>query len=289
MKLGLLCVCGLSFLLAGCDEIWAEAGGRVTEDFSHNYTLKPGGRVSVENSNGSVEITGWDRDSVDIVGTKYASNDELLRSLKIDIQHDANSVTIRTIRPTGSFRGNMGAKYVIRVPRRAVLERIVSSNGHVETRDVEGSARIRTSNGAVRTTNTMGPLEIETSNGSIDVNGHKGAITGNTSNGRISVDLDNPERDRPIRLGSSNGGITLKMRELNGNSIRLTTSNATITLALPDRAGAQLRATTSNGRIKSDLQLQGEVTKSRAEGKIGSGGPYVELSTSNGSINLERL
>jgi DUF4097 and DUF4098 domain-containing protein YvlB len=282
-------VCGLSFLLAGCDEIWAEAGGRVTEDFSHNYTLKPGGRVSVENSNGSVEITGWDRDSVDIVGTKYASNDELLRSLKIDIQHDANSVTIRTIRPTGSFRGNMGAKYVIRVPRRAVLERIVSSNGHVETRDVEGSARIRTSNGAVRTTNTMGPLEIETSNGSIDVNGHKGAITGNTSNGRISVDLDNPERDRPIRLGSSNGGITLKMRELNGNSIRLTTSNATITLALPDRAGAQLRATTSNGRIKSDLQLQGEVTKSRAEGKIGSGGPYVELSTSNGSINLERL
>ena len=289
MRLGLLCVCGLSLVLTGCDEIWAEAGGRVTEDFSYNYTLKPGGRVTVENSNGSVEITGWDRDTVDITGTKYASNDDLLKSLKIDIQHDADSVSIRTIRPTTSFRGNLGAKYIIRVPRRVVLERITSSNGHVETRDVEGPARIRTSNGAVRSTNTAGALEIETSNGAIDVSGHKGAITGNTSNGRISVDLADPERDRPIRLASSNGGITLRMNALNGNSVRLTTSNASITLALPQSAGAQLRATTSNGRIRTDLNVQGEVTKSRAEGKIGAGGPYVELTTSNGSINLERM
>jgi DUF4097 and DUF4098 domain-containing protein YvlB len=76
---------------------------------------------------------------------------------------------------------------------------------------------------------------------------------------------------------------------LNGNSIRLSTSNASIHLALPDSAGAQLRASTSNGHIRSELQVQGEVTKTRAEGKIGSGGPYVELSTSNGSIDVERL
>jgi DUF4097 and DUF4098 domain-containing protein YvlB len=288
MRLGLLTVCGLSLILAGCEEMWSEVGGRVTEDFSYNYTLKPGGRVSVENSNGSVEITGWDKDTIDITGTKYASNDDLLKSLKIDIQHDSDSVSIRTIRPTG-FRGNLGAKYIIRVPRRVTLERIVSSNGHIETRDVEGAARIRTSNGAVRFVNTIGPLDIETSNGAIDVNGHKGAITGHTSNGRISVELDDPERDRPIRLGSSNGGITLRLRALNGNSIRLSTSNASIHLALPDNAGAQLRASTSNGRIRSDLNLQGEVTKTRAEGKIGAGGPYVELTTSNGSIDLERM
>jgi hypothetical protein len=37
------------------------------------------------------------------------------------------------------------------------------------------------------------------------------------------------------------------------------------------------------------MEIQGEKTKTRAEGKIGSGGPYVELTTSNGSINLERI
>ncbi|HYP05269.1 MAG TPA: DUF4097 family beta strand repeat-containing protein [Bryobacteraceae bacterium] len=288
MRLGLLCVCGLSLVLAGCDEIWAEAGGRVTEDFSHSYTLKPGGRLSVENSNGSIEITGWDRDTIDISGTKYASNDELLRSLRIDIQHDADSVSIRTIRPSG-FRGNLGAKYVLRVPRRLNLERIISSNGHVEIRDVEGPARVRTSNGAVRSVNTMGTLEIETSNGAIDVSGHKGAITGGTSNGRISVDLTNPEKDRPIRLSSSNGGVNLKLGQLNGNSVRISTSNASIHLALPENANAQLRASTSNGRFRSELPLQGEITKTRAEGRLGSGGPYLELTTSNGSVELDRL
>src|SRR5215217_8107740 len=106
MRLGLWSVCGLSLLLVGCDELWVDGGGRVTEDFSYNYTLKPGGRLSIENSNGSVEITGWDKDTVDITGTKYASNDDLLKSLKIDIQHDSESVSIRTIRPSG-IRGNL--------------------------------------------------------------------------------------------------------------------------------------------------------------------------------------
>ena len=103
---------------------------------------------------------------------------------------------------------------------------MTSSNGHVQTRDVEGPARIRTSNAAVRANNTKGILEIETSNGAIDVNDHAGAVTGRTSNGRIHVELANPEQGTPIRLESSNGGITLRMRSLNGNNIRLSTSNA---------------------------------------------------------------
>ena len=104
----------------------------------------------------------------------------------------------------------------------------------------------------------------------------------------IRVDLSNPEQGRPIRLESSNGGITLKMRELNGNSIRLSTSNASISLALPENAGAQLRASTSNGRVQSDLPVQGKIKKNHADGKIGAGG-LTSISTSNGSINLQRI
>jgi DUF4097 and DUF4098 domain-containing protein YvlB len=79
------------------------------------------------------------------------------------------------------------------------------------------------------------------------------------------------------------------MRSLNGNSIRVSTSNAKIDLTLPENANAQLRATTSNGSFHTDLPVQGNISKNRADGKIGSGGPYVELSTSNGSISLQRL
>jgi DUF4097 and DUF4098 domain-containing protein YvlB len=289
MRSTLLSVCALSLLLAGCDDMmWGERSDRFTENFSHSYTLKPGGRLSVENMNGSVEISGWDRDTVEITGAKYAATEDLLKSTRIDIQQSADGIQVRTIRPSG-VRGNVGARYTIRVPKRIELDRVVSSNGHVEARDLEGPARIRTSNGAVRVNNSKGPLDVETSNGGIDINDHAGAVTGRTSNGHIRVDLSNPEQGRPVRLESSNGGITLKMRELNGNSIRMSTSNARIDLTLPENANAQLRASTSNGSFHTDLPVQGSITKNRADGKIGSGGPYVELSTSNGRISLQKL
>lgn len=289
MRSSLLSVCALSFLLVGCDDMmWGERSDRFSENFSHSYTLKPGARLSLENMNGSVEISGWDRDTVEITGAKYAATEDLLKATRIDIQQSSDGIQIRTIRPSG-LRGNGGARYTIRVPRRVELDRIVSSNGHVEARDLEGSARIRTSNGAVRVNNSKGPLDIETSNGGIDVNDHAGAVTGRTSNGHIRVDLSNPEQGKAVRLESSNGGITLKMRSLNGNNIRMSTSNARIDLTLPENANAQLRASTSNGSFHTDLPVQGNITKNHADGKIGSGGPYVELSTSNGSINLQKL
>ena len=289
MKSAYLSVGLLSFFLAGCDDVmWGDRSDRFTENFSFSYALKPGGRVSIENLNGSVEVTGWDKDTIEITGAKYAATEDLLRALKIDIQQSSDAISIRTVRPS-AVRGNYGARYRLRVPRRVELERIASSNGHVEARDIEGPARIRTSNGGVRILNTKGSLEIETSNGSIDVNDHRGAITGHTSNARVSVDLTEPEQGTPIRLESSNGGISLKVRSFNRNSIRLSTSNASINLTLPDNVGAQLRADTSNGHISSDLPVQGTMKKTHADGQIGAGGPSVELSTSNGSISLQRL
>jgi hypothetical protein len=288
MKSGLLIVCGLSFLLAGCDEGWGERSDRYTEDFSQTFQVKAGGRLAIENSNGSIEITGWDRNEVEVTGTKYAATEEMLKALKVDMQSDASSVRIRTVRPSARW-GNYGARYVIRVPRRFELERVVSSNGHVQVRDVDGPARVRTSNAHVRTADTKGSLEIETSNGGIEVDQHAGQITGATSNARIRVDLRQPEPDRPIRLETSNGGIDVKLHAMRGNNVRLSTSNGGITVALPDSAGAQLRAETSNGHVRSEFDVQGEVKKNRGQGKIGAGGPYLDLTTSNGNINLHKL
>src|SRR5579885_502067 len=58
--------------LAGCDIEDFAASERSTTDFHYSYALKSGGRLSLENFNGSVEITGWDQETVDISGAKYA-------------------------------------------------------------------------------------------------------------------------------------------------------------------------------------------------------------------------
>ena len=71
-----------ALLLTGCefdhDHDWGGSSDKFKQDFHMSYPLKPGGRVSVESFNGSVEVLAWDRDEVDISGTKYASTQERL-------------------------------------------------------------------------------------------------------------------------------------------------------------------------------------------------------------------
>src|SRR5713101_7553225 len=112
----LLIPIAMAALLAGCDLDGVELFGdshAYEKDFHYSYPLKPGGRISLENFNGPVEITGWDQNKVEIDGVQYAATQELRDAIKIDVIASGDSVQIRTVRPP-SARGNMGAKYIIR-------------------------------------------------------------------------------------------------------------------------------------------------------------------------------
>jgi hypothetical protein len=305
----------LALLLSGCHE-WAGDFGhnfgnssRYKEDFNYSYDLKPGGQLSLENVNGSVEITGWDQNRIDITGTKYASSEAAMKALKIDVVPMADSVRIRTVPPSG-HRGGWGAKYVIKVPHRIELDRIASSNGSIRIEALEGSARLRTSNGSVKIIRVKGPVEATTSNAGIEVAEHDGSLIAHSSNGGIRADrvrgyleattsnasinarLLEPVPGKRVRLDTSNGSISLEMAEFRGNEIELDTSNSSITLRLPPNAKAQLKANTSNSNIQSDFDVnvrEGALGKSRVEGEINGGGPLLNLSTSNGSIRVLRV
>ena len=270
-------------LLAGCDLDDFGSSDRYSEDFHYNYPLKPGGRVALENFNGSIDISGWDQDTVDISGAKYASTVEARDAIKIQITQAPDSIEIRTVRP--SERRNAGARYVVKVPRRVELERIVSSNGQIRVNDVSGAARLKTSNGSVRVFNLAGNLDSGTSNGSVEVENIKGDCTLRTSNGRIKA--------QGIRGGfdasTSNGGVDATLDELK-RGVRMTTSNGGITLRLAGNVNARLMARTSNASISSDFDVatHGTRDKHHLEGTIGSGGPVLDLSTSNGGIKVVR-
>jgi DUF4097 and DUF4098 domain-containing protein YvlB len=293
----------------GCDlETFADSD-RFKEDFQYNYDLKPGGRITLENFNGSVEILSWEKNSVQITGTKYASTQDLLASLKIETNATPDSVTIRTVRPS-ERRGNMGARYFLRVPRNVELSQISSSNGQIRVEDISGNARLDTSNGAVRLSRMRGRLEVKTSNGSIEgsnldgdanlrtSNGGirldqiNGAIEAITSNAGINISINQPKPSAPVRLSTSNGGIDLAMQNYSQNEIRASTSNASIVLRVPPNIKANVRAqTSSHESVNSELEIltSGRIEKGYLEGQIGGGGPQINLTTSNATIRLLRL
>lgn len=296
-----------ALVLAGCDIEDFDHGSRVKEDFHHAHDLKSGGRVELESFNGSIEIRGWDRESIDISGTKYAPSEELLKEVKIDISASPDSIRIRTIRPEGR-RGNMGASFVISVPRKVVLDRIASSNGGIRVQDVEGNARLRSSNGSVKVFDYKGDLTADTSNGGVELSKFTGGATLHTSNGGIRADgvrgyfearTSNGGIDahvaevssRPVRAETSNGRINLTIDSLKDSDVHASTSNSSVTVKLPSGINARLKAVTSNASITSDFDVSGAGTRSkhRWEGNIGSGGPLLDLHSSNGSIRIQRF
>jgi DUF4097 and DUF4098 domain-containing protein YvlB len=303
---GLLAAASMGLML-GCDfEEWGDSS-RYKEDFHQTHPLKAGGRLYVETLNGSIEVTGWDQETAEISGTKYASTKEALAALKIDVVASGDSIRIRTIRPS-ERRGNMGAKYVIRVPRRTALEQLESSNGGVHIADIEGAARMRTSNGGLRVTRVRGGVEGHTSNGGVEIDdvdgnlvlrtsnggirasGVRGTLDAETSNGGVNASLREMAPGRPVKVSTSNGGIELSLDRLD-NDVEASTSNAGITVRLPASVSATVKAHTSNGSVTSDFEVaaKGTFGKGQLEGTIGSGGKVLDLSTSNGAIRLEKM
>jgi hypothetical protein len=293
----------------GCDDI--DLGGmggsqRFREDFHLSYPLTSGGTLRLETFNGSVEISGWDKDTVDIDGTKYASTEYRMKEIKVDVSNSPGAVSIRALPPL-DHRGNAGARFTIHVPRRAELAGIVSTNGSIRVDGVEGPAHLRTSNGAVHATGINGPLEVQTTNGSIEATDISGDTTLRSSNGSIRADIRkgrfsattsnssitahlNGSDSTPVRLESTNGHIELDLST--AREVRATTSNSSIAIRIPAASDVSLDASTSNGSISTDFDVSmhgGEISKHHVSGAIGKGGPLMELHTSNGSIKLLRL
>lgn len=273
-------------LLVGCEFEGDWNSERHKEDFHMSYPLKAGQRVSLEGFNGSVEVMGWEKDEVDISGVKYASSKEMLDRLKVDVSASADAVRIRVVRPEErNWRGGMGVKFVVRVPKKTELERIESTNGSLRVEDVEGAARLKSTNGAIRALRVVGKLDATSTNGGIELSGTVGDAVLHTTNGSIRAD----EVRGGLDAGTTNGGIRVRVADADGKTVRARTTNGSVTVQMPAGVKAEFRASTSNASITSDFEVTGTKEKRHWEGTINGGGALIDLSTSNGAIRLERM
>ena len=292
--------------LAGCDDLGDFA--HVKEDFHYSYAMPAGGHLNVENTNGSVEIVGWDRNTIDVSGTKFAANGDRLREINIKVSVNGNSASIVTETPKDFWHGSFGAKYLIRVPGQTMIENVRTTNGTVNVEDLRGGGHVTSTNGRISLTRDTGDYDVHTTNGAIelqDCSGNErahttnggvhgrlkaGAINAQSQNGGIDVTIEQPQDGQPLRASTTNGGITLALEEFHDNSITADTTNGGVTLRLPANVDAKVKLDTSVSSISNDLTLSSteETSKHHLSGQLGKGGPLISASTTTGSIHLER-
>jgi DUF4097 and DUF4098 domain-containing protein YvlB len=228
-----------------------------TEEFHQTYPLAQGGRVDLENINGAVHITAWDRDEVKVDAVKYAGSKERLEEVQIRVNATRDYVSIRTKYPHRSLtfnsddeRDNPGSvEYTLTVPRTVRLD------------------------------------EIKLINGGLDVSGVAGEVRASCINGRLTAS----DLSGPARLSTVNGRLDAKLTQLKGEHVELSSVNGRVELTLPSDASADLEASSVMGSIENNFGM--EVRKHRYIGsdlhaQLGSGGTHVEAKNVNGRIEI---
>jgi len=248
--LGVLC----ALLFAA--EANAEDYGKLTEEFHHTYPLGAGGRVELDNINGAVHITAWDKDEVKVDAVKYANTKERMDEAEIEVESGSSYVSISTkyrdhnhTWDNGGWNNPASVEYTLMVPRNARLDEIKLINGPLDIQGVAGEVRASCINGHMTVQGLQGRVKLESVNSRMDVQFDK---------------LSNA----PIELSSVNGGIEL---------------------TLPSDAKAEVEASTVSGSIEDEFGLH--VNNHRyvghdLRGELGSGGPRIQLSNVNGRIEI---
>lgn len=247
-------VCALLILALGAHA--ADHRGALTEEFHQTYALTADGRVELDNINGDVHISSWDRNEVKVDAVKYADTKERLDEAKIEIDARNDSISLRTKYPNhdhnwtwGSHNNPAGVEYTLTVPRKARLD------------------------------------EIKLINGELDINGVSGEVNASCINGRLEAH----NLAGRARLSNINGRLDARFDQLSGQRVELNSVNGSVELTIPSDSNAEVEATTVSGGINNDFGLH--VNHHRfvghdLRGELGSGGVRIKISNVNGRIEV---
>ena len=233
-----------------------------TADVTHTeemtYGVKPGARISVENINGDIRVTGGG-ERVVVLAHKKADEQEDLDKLKVVVDASEDYVRIETRHPKqeGSWfnwgDGDSGSvSYELTVPADVALDAIETVNGDVTIEKVSGTVKAGAVNGGLEITNLVGDVHLETVNGSIDAY------------------FDKLDGDQRVDVETVNGKIALRV---------------------PANTSARVTAETVNGSIDADdfgLEPEKGFVGRDLSGRIGEGDARISLDTVNGSIRLRK-
>ncbi len=243
--------------LSGCDVAFQGLHASASDEWKRTYTLTEGGRFTLTNTNGEIDVTpSADATTVEVVAERRvrASSEEEarreLKALEITEQVSPAEIRIEVPRQTGGGshfgRRSHEVRFKVKVPKSA-------------------SVVLTTTNGGVHVAGVMGPAKIETTNGGITAEDLAGAVDAGTTNGGIDVSVTQVQPDG-IRLDTTNGGINLRV---------------------PASAKATISARWTHGGFETEgLKPDGQSERRRYEGKLNGGGPPIQLSTTNGGIKI---
>jgi hypothetical protein len=240
-----------------CSLMLVAQGYALSQEFHQTYPISADGRLELDNINGAVHVSVWDRNEVKVDAVKTAGTQERLDEAQIKIEAGQSFIDIRTEYPHPDMTWNSdddqhnpaSVEYTLTVPRNLRIDEIKLINGNLDLAGLTGEVRASSINGRVNASNLTGP----------------------------------------IKLSTINGRLEASFSQLNRSRIELNSVNGKLVATLPSDCNANLEASTVSGSISNDFGL--ETIKHRyvghsMRGELGNGETRVHLSNVNGGIEV---
>jgi DUF4097 and DUF4098 domain-containing protein YvlB len=293
-----------------CNEIML---GGIEDNLSKSFQVQPGGKLTIDSSMGSIEVTTSSAPEVkiDIQRTAKASDQkeaaDILKDLDMNIRQQGNDVLVEAHYRRdnwGHWGGRLQLKYIVQVPQKYNLD-LKTGGGSIHVSDLDGSVNARTSGGSLHFGQINGSVIGKTSGGSITLDGGSGAVDVDTSGGSIQIgkvtasvkahtsggSITLEEVMGTVQATTSGGSVTARLTKQPEGDCQLSTSGGSVHVKVVKDLNLNLRAHCSGGSIRTDLPVtvQGEISRNKLEAKLNKGGPELYLHTSGGGISIESI
>jgi hypothetical protein len=277
------------------------------EEYRENFSVEPGTVLNVYNKTGSIDISSWDRDYVEVEAVKEKRWwTSFLKEPGIDVK-TGNEFVVRTLYSTVLSKA-ISVRYRITVPKGMLVKHIETSTGQIHVDKVSGDVDVETSTGEIQIHQVNGFVKAVTSTGKIHVDNISGEVDAQTSTGEIQIHqvkgfvkavtscgkIDITEIGGLYEARTDTGKITTEVPAIKDN-LEIKSSTGSIIVFLSRDVAGDLEVSASNGKITyTGLPLNvSEFSKTKLSGRLGGEshprGSKINIKTSTGSITLKKL
>jgi DUF4097 and DUF4098 domain-containing protein YvlB len=155
------------------------------------------GAVTISNISGSVEVTGWARNEVEVSGDLGSGVEELI------FKRDGNEIEIR-VKVPGSSKRNISSELVVHVPEKSSVK-VAGVSADIDVTNVLGILNLQSVSGDIDSEVHAADVEIHTVSGDVEVQGDDKVAHSELST--VSGDIDTQNIAGEVTLNSVTGDL----------------------------------------------------------------------------------